>query len=169
MPDNSISWAIDLLPNADLTYNLGKVDDSNSNNNRRWNIFGNITGNLTGNATTATTATKLGINNVGEATKPIYLVLGEATECQTYAGGTLVNLNGSDVPHAKATFYAPTSAGTDGYILKSNGSGAPTWLQTLPVANGGTGKNSWTQWGIVYASASATLAQVTAGASGNKS
>jgi hypothetical protein len=37
------------------------------------------------------------------------------------------------------SFYAPTSPGTNGYILKSNGSGAPTWLQTLPVANGGTG------------------------------
>ena len=32
-----------------------------------------------------------------------------------------------------------TAAGTSGYILKSNGSTAPTWLQTLPVANGGTG------------------------------
>jgi len=32
-----------------------------------------------------------------------------------------------------------TAAGTSGYILKSNGTIAPTWLQTLPVANGGTG------------------------------
>ena len=32
-----------------------------------------------------------------------------------------------------------TAAGTSGYILKSNGTTAPTWLQTLPVANGGTG------------------------------
>lgn len=32
-----------------------------------------------------------------------------------------------------------TAAGTSGYILKSNGTTAPTWLQTLPVANRGTG------------------------------
>ena len=37
----------------------------------------------------------------------------------------------------------------------------------LSVARGGTGKGSWTQWGIIYASATDTLAQVTAGASGN--
>lgn len=36
-------------------------------------------------------------------------------------------------------FYAPTSAGTSGYILKSNGTGkAPTW-----VANGGGGTNNY--------------------------
>lgn len=37
----------------------------------------------------------------------------------------------------------------------------------MPIGNGGTGKTSWTQWGIVYASATNALAQVTAGASGN--
>lgn len=42
------------------------------------------------------------------------------------------------------TFYAPTSAGTNGYILKSNGSGAPSWLNILPVANGGTGNTTGT-------------------------
>jgi len=38
---------------------------------------GTITANLTGNATTATTATYLGSENVGTATKPIYLDSGE--------------------------------------------------------------------------------------------
>lgn len=37
---------------------------------------------------------------------------------------------------------------------------------TLGVGNGGTGKASWTQWGIVYASATNTLAQIGAGTSG---
>jgi hypothetical protein len=40
------------------------------------------------------------------------------------------------------SFYAPTSPGTNGYILKSNGSGAPSWLDILPVANGGTGRTT---------------------------
>jgi hypothetical protein len=34
-------------------------------------------------------------------------------------------MNGSS--NNNPTFYAPTSAGTNGYFLKSNGAGAPTW------------------------------------------
>ena len=36
-----------------------------------------------------------------------------------------ISLNGSTT--TSPSFYAPTSAGTSGYYLKSNGSGAPTW------------------------------------------
>lgn len=36
-----------------------------------------------------------------------------------------ITMNGAT--NANPTFYAPTSAGTTGYYLKSNGSGAPTW------------------------------------------
>lgn len=36
-----------------------------------------------------------------------------------------ITMNGST--NDNPTFYAPTSAGTTGYYLKSNGSGAPTW------------------------------------------
>jgi hypothetical protein len=37
---------------------------------------------------------------------------------------------------------------------------------TLGVGNGGTGKTSWTQWGVLYASASNTLANTAAGTTG---
>ena len=37
-----------------------------------------------------------------------------------------ISMNGSS--NNNPTFYAPTSAGTDGYFLKSNGAGAPTWM-----------------------------------------
>lgn len=121
------------------------------------------TGNTTGaavSASTATTAEKLGSSTVGSSIKPIYLNSGIATaststvgnssvpvylssgtitQGSTYAGGTRVTLNGTTRASSNATFYAPTSAGTSGYILKSAGSGAPTWLSTLPIANGGTG------------------------------
>src|ERR1019366_5604173 len=40
--------------------------------------------------------------------------------------------------------FQNTGAGTSGYILKSNGAAAPTWLQTLPIANGGTNVTSVT-------------------------
>ena len=39
-----------------------------------------------------------------------------------------------------------------------------TTKSLVSVAQGGTGKSSWTPWGIIYASAATTLAQVTAGA-----
>lgn len=45
-----------------------------------------------------------------------------------YAGGTQVTLNGKNKESSGASFYAPTTAGTSGQILKSNGSGAPTWM-----------------------------------------
>ena len=80
-----------------------------------------ITGSLTG------PATKLGSANLGSTTKPIYLVGGVATECSNYAGGTAVTLNGTSASASTASFYAPTGAGTSGQILKSSGSGAPTW------------------------------------------
>lgn len=41
-----------------------------------------------------------------------------------------ISLNGQAATDA-VSFYAPTSAGTDGYILKSDGSGAPTWEKPL--------------------------------------
>lgn len=43
-----------------------------------------------------------------------------------------ITLNGAST--ASPSFYAPTSAGTNGYYLKSNGSGAPTWAE---VESGG--------------------------------
>ena len=43
----------------------------------------------------------------------------------TMPAATSVSLNGSST--TSASFYAPTTAGTDGQVLKSNGSGAPTW------------------------------------------
>ena len=42
-----------------------------------------------------------------------------------------ISLNGSST--TSASFYAPTGAGTSGYYLKSNGSGAPSWTSlTIP-------------------------------------
>lgn len=37
-----------------------------------------------------------------------------------------ITLNGA--ANTSPSFYAPTTAGTNGYVLKSNGSGAPTWI-----------------------------------------
>lgn len=106
---------------------------------------------------TLTAKVHIGQDTKGSTTKPIYLSSGVVTECSTYAGGTAVTLNGTSKAGSTASFYAPLTAGTSGYILKSNGSGAPTWLQTLPVANGGTGITSWTINRPIYASGATTL------------
>lgn len=47
-----------------------------------------------------------------------------------------LQLNGAGIqPGTTAAWYAPITAGTDGYILKSNGSGAPVWSNQLSVAS----------------------------------
>ena len=102
--------------------------------------------------------TKIGTSTVGSASKPIYLNEGVPTEGTYTLGAacaksvsdsssasalssTDINVptvrdiyyglpkfnNGHDYTSDKS-FYAPTSAGTSGYFLKSNGSGAPTWV-----------------------------------------
>ena len=88
------------------------------------------------NVANATTATKLGSTTVGSATKPIYLNNGTATECNNYAGGTAVTLNGSSKAASTASFYAPTSKGTNNKILISNLGGVPIW-------------SNWTQAGFL--------------------
>lgn len=60
---------------------------------------------------------------------------------------------------------ARLAIGTAGYTLQATANG-PSWTQTVAVANGGTGKTSWTQWGVLYASASTTLANTAAGTAG---
>lgn len=57
----------------------------------------------------------------------------------TYSNGTMtltgptISLNGSST--TSASFYAPTTAGTSGYYLKSNGSGAPSWTSFPTIVN----------------------------------
>lgn len=73
-------------------------------------------------------AYQLQVSKLGSATKPLYTsATGTFAVCSTYAGGTKVTLNGSNKGASNASFYAPTTAGTSGQILKSIGSGAPTW------------------------------------------
>lgn len=50
-------------------------------------------------------------------------------------GGAIIQLNGAMLGEGDtAAFYAPTTAGANGNILKSNGSGAPSWV-TMPEAS----------------------------------
>ena len=79
------------------------------------------------------------ISALGTTTKPIYFSSnGVVSACLNYGGGTKVTLNGTEHKGSNATMYAPTTAGTSGYSLKSNGSGAPRWANESTVQVSGT-------------------------------
>lgn len=85
-----------------------------------------------GSVTKVDTATK------GSTTKPVYLNAGVPTECNAYAGGTAVTLNGSSKSGSTASFYAPTSYGSANWLLFSNGNGSsPQFRDILQYGNSG--------------------------------
>lgn len=122
-----------------------------------------FSGSLSGTATTATKLSNT--SAIGSATQPVYFnasgvpvagtyTLGAAcakgvadsssasaistgtnlvTERDVYYG--LPNINGGHTYNSGTSIYAPTSAGTSGYVLKSSGSGAPSWTDITPVNN----------------------------------
>lgn len=85
-----------------------------------------LTVNISGNAATASKINTSAA--IGSNTKSIYVAAdGTVTAGSNYAGGTKVTLNGTAKGASTAEFYAPTGAGTSGQVLKSSGSGAPSW------------------------------------------
>lgn len=97
-------------------------------------IQASFVGNLSG---TASIANKLGTSDLGSDIKPIYLDEGVPKECNQYAGGTSITLNGSSKAATTASFYAPTSEGVQNYVLVSGGSGkTPDWASIDDLVNG---------------------------------
>lgn len=84
----------------------------------------------------------------GSQTQPVYMYSGAIEECNVYAGGTKVTLNGTQKGGMSASFYAPESAGsTDNQIaLWSTSDGKPKWkassigASTQPVYISSNGK-----------------------------
>jgi len=65
------------------------------------------------------------------------------------------------------TGLASLAAGTSGYLLKSGGAGAPSWLQTVPVSNGGTGQTSnFVAGGAIYGASTSAQGCTAAGTAG---
>ena len=60
-----------------------------------------------------------------------------------------------------------TAAGTAGQILTSSGTGAPAWITSVPVANGGTGSTTLTSNAVLLGNGTNPLQAVAPGASGN--
>ena len=130
-------------------------------------LSGNATtsSSCTGNANTATALT----TSAGSSTKPVYFSGGKPVECSYTLGaacakavtdsssasaiGTgsslvterdvyygLPNINGVHTYTSGTSIYAPTSVGTSGYILKSGGSGAPSWVAQSTLTAGAATK-----------------------------
>jgi hypothetical protein len=60
-----------------------------------------------------------------------------------------------------------TAAGTAGQILTSAGTGTPSWITTLPVANGGTGATTLTSNAVLLGNGTGAVQTVAPGTSGN--
>jgi len=74
--------------------------------------------------------------NVGSSTKPLCISGGVLSECTQYAGGTNLKVNGTSRSGEQFDIYAPTSAGTNGYVVVSRGSGQPLdYTDALSVAS----------------------------------
>ena len=121
--------------------NHGVYSEKNSN----WIIKSNNSGVVTINDGKASNKVAIGNSNLGSTTKPIYLASGVPTEGSSYAGGTAVTLNGTSAAASTASFYAPTSAGTNRRFLRSNGSGAPSWA--IPACDYAFSGAAWSDSG----------------------
>lgn len=86
---------------------------------------------LTGGPITSSGTIAHSNSTTAKTTQAVYPITID-TEGHITGSGNAVNipsisLNGSST--TSPSFYAPTTAGTSGYYLKSNGSGAPEWAQ----------------------------------------
>lgn len=103
-------------------------------------------GQFSGNAATATSATSATTASKANAAN----ITTTANAIATYSNTT-------------GTFSTKATASGAAYATAANGA---LTFGTLPVAQGGTGKTTWTQYGVLYASATNALANTAAGTAG---
>lgn len=103
-------------------------------------------GQFSGNAATATSATSATTASKANAAN----ITTTANAIATYSNTT-------------GTFSTKATANGAAYATAANGA---LTFGTLPIAQGGTGKTTWTQYGVLYASATNALANTAAGTAG---
>lgn len=93
----------------------------------------------------------------------------------TAVGAFATTIQSSNSASASWTLTLPTTAGTNNYVLTTNGSGTSSWSQVsltagvtgvLPVANGGTGQSTNTVHGVLIGNSNNAINATTAGSSG---
>ena len=97
----------------------------------------NINGYNLGEACTKSVTDSTSSSAIGRGTNLV-------TERDVYYG--LPFINGSHTYSSSTYIYAPTTAGSSGQVLVSNGTNTPTW-QTL--STGGLWDGTWAEWGLL--------------------
>lgn len=121
--------------------NHGLYSTANSN----WIVYADNAGRVYINDGKESNTVAIGNSDIGTTTKPVYLDDGVIKAGSNYAGGTAVTLNGTSKAASTASFYAPTSAGTNHRILTASGTGAPTWR--IPGIHYAFNSATWTSEG----------------------
>lgn len=86
-------------------------------------------------------------DNIGSSTQPVYITgEGVVSTCDSYAGGTLVTLNNSSKTASTASFYAPTTGGTQNTqaLVGDGATVEPKWVDISPsiTITAGDGNNT---------------------------
>lgn len=131
-------------------------------------------GNGTADDTTAfTNAIIKAANNILFIPKGTYKITNDVTAGATvevwFANGVTLNIANTKtftVSGKLHTPWIPTITGTGTFIYSAASMPGVSTAGIIAVSNGGTGKSSWTQWGIPYADTTTSLAQITVGLTG---
>lgn len=127
-----------ILDNYSFQISIPGFTSSGGSNNRTY-VYRTPKISASASSGSATTTTYYLTGRLKTATAGSYNVPAYCTDagllhnCDTYAGGTAVTLNGTSKSGETASFYAPTTVGTAGYILQSDGSGAPNWVDSTTI------------------------------------
>lgn len=129
-----VTWGANGYTVADSGYTAGQIVKTLASNNDGKIVLTYLDGTTSdpievkiigSSGSSVSYADALNVNGtaVGSASKPVFI----NAQGKPQAANTIptVTLNGSGT--TSASFYAPTTVGTNGQYLKSNGSGAPIW------------------------------------------
>ena len=139
-----VSWGSDGYTVADSGYAAGQVVKSIASNNDGKLVLtylDNTTSDpievkiIGSSGSSVSYADALNVNGtaVGSATQPVYI---DSTG-KPQTANSIPKLNNGTTG---GTFYAPTGAGTSGQVLKSSGTGAPTWVDQSTLSVGSATK-----------------------------
>lgn len=136
---NASKWIIGSTADGAVTLlNCGSVGIGTANPTQKLHVTGNIL--ATKFITSGGTSSQF-VKGDGSLDSNKYLINTHDTHTSAYYRTTTVNgTNYAFWSHASSaafTIYAPTTAGTKGQVLTSNGSGAPVWSNSVGTANNG--------------------------------
>lgn len=139
-----VSWGSDGYTVADSGYTPGQVVKTLASNNDGKLVLTYLDGTTSdpievkiigSSGSSVSFADALNVNGVavGSATQPVYI----DNQGKPQTANSIPKLNNGTTG---GTFYAPTGAGTSGQVLKSSGSGAPTWVNQSTLSVGSATK-----------------------------